>query len=54
MCAADVRANYTLNEDSTVTVHNSCKDSEGKTHEVFGAGYQPSVDEPAKLKVRIR
>lgn len=53
-CAGDVTANYTLLDDGTIEVVNSCRKANGRITQATGLAKQAAEDGPnTKLKVRF-
>lgn len=55
-CVGDVRADYVLNEDETITVTNTCRLQDGSYETAVGKGRlseQVEPTDPAKLEVRF-
>lgn len=55
-CVSDVRADYKINPDNTISVTNQCRGKDGSTKEAQGVGKLSSSAEPpnpAILKIRF-
>lgn len=55
-CVANVRAEYVLNDDKSITVTNSCQLKDGKTDVAVGQGrlaQDVEPQDPAKLEIRF-